>query len=163
AGQECDPSAGALLEPGQRLADPAGVDVNLGEPDRPGRVAPLRLGALRQDAPNHLVGGPTDGRYRGDAQPLVDLGAAGVVDPGDHGADTERLPGHARCDDVGVVAAGHRHQRLGVLDTRGGHDLAVEAGPGGGRAAEVGAWAAGGVRVLIDQGHRVTAVVEYAR
>src|ERR687894_621761 len=43
---------------------------------------PVRLGAGRQQPAEDLVGGPADGGDGGDAQPLVDLGPAGVVDPG---------------------------------------------------------------------------------
>src|SRR3712207_7448813 len=38
------------------------------------RVAEVRLGAGRQQAAQHLVGGPLDRGHRGDAEPLVDLG-----------------------------------------------------------------------------------------
>ena len=87
------------------------------------RTVPLgsrhsRLGAVRQQPAQHLVGGPADRRHRGDAQPLVDLGAARVVDPGHDVVDAERLAGHPGGDDVGVVAAADRGERLRLLDAR---------------------------------------------
>ena len=84
----------------------------------PGRVAPLRLGAVGQQPAQHLVGGPAHGRDGGDAEPLVDLGPAGVVDPGHDVLDAERLAGDPRGDDVGVVAAADRGERVGSLDPR---------------------------------------------
>ena len=51
------------------------------------------------------VGGPRHGGHGRDAEPLVDLGALGVVDAGDDVLDAELLAGHPGGDDVGVVAA----------------------------------------------------------
>ena len=98
--------------------------------DRPARVAPLARGALGQQPAQHLVGGPAHGRHGGDAQPLVDLGAPRVVDPGDDVLDAERLPGHPRGDDVGVVAAAHRGEGLGLLDAGLEQGVLVEADAG---------------------------------
>src|SRR6478609_6934449 len=104
-GEEGDPGPGGLLQPAHPLADPGGVHVHLGQPHGATGVAPLRLRAVRQQPPQHLVGRPPDRGHRGDAEPLVDLGPARVVDPGHHVVDAERLAGHPGRDDVGVVAA----------------------------------------------------------
>ena len=74
-------------------ADPGAVDVHLHQPDRARRVAPLRLGAGRQQPAQHLVGRPAHRGHGRDAQPLVHLGAARVVDPGDHVVARRRSPG----------------------------------------------------------------------
>src|SRR6266498_3887308 len=61
----------------------AGDDVHHGA----GRVAPERFRAFRQQPAQHLVRRPAHRRDGGDAEPLVYLGAAGVVNPGND-------PGH---------------------------------------------------------------------
>ena len=110
-------------------AHPGPVDVHLHQPDRPRRVAPLRLRAGRQQPAQHLVGRPAHGGHGGDAEPLVHLGPAGVVDPGDHVLDAEGLPDHPGGEDVGVVAGGDRGEPLGLLDAGLQQHLAVEAHP----------------------------------
>ena len=114
------------------------------------------------DPAQHLVGGPLHGRHRRDAEPLVDLGAAGVVDPGHDLLDAEGLAGDPRGDDVGVVTAGHGRERVrpadaGLLQHRlveavAGHPVAVEARP---EPAE-------GVGLAVDDRHRVVPVLEAA-
>ena len=94
---------------------------DLVDPDGAGGVAEVGLGADRQQPAQHLVGGPLHGRDGGDAEPLVDLGAPGVVDPGHDLLDAEGLAGDARGDDVGVVAAGDRgeaRRRAGCRPSR---------------------------------------------
>ena len=71
-----------------------------------------------QQAAQHLVGGPRDDRDGRDAEPLVDHGPAGVVDPGDDALDPEVLPGDAGGEDVRVVAARHRGDGAGPVDAR---------------------------------------------
>ena len=84
--------------------------------EAPGGVGPLADVLVGQQAAPDLVDGPRHGGHGGDAQPLVDLGPAGVVDAGHDVGDLVGLPGDARGEDVGVVAAGHRGQgvRLGA-------------------------------------------------
>ena len=77
-----DPAAGLLLELHGALADPGLGDRHLVDADRAGRVAEVGLGAGGQQPAQHLVGGPLHRRDGGDAEPLVDLGAARVVDAG---------------------------------------------------------------------------------
>ena len=106
----------------------------------PGRVAPLgRLGCRRVSTSQHPVGGPRHGGDGRDAEALVDLGALGVVDAGDDPLDAERLAGHPRGDDVGVVAGGHRGERVGPLDARPEQHVAVEAHAESRSPGEVGA------------------------
>ena len=104
-----------LLQRLHLLADPAGRG-HLGQHHRARRVAPQRLGALGQQLPQHLVGGPADRGHGGDAEPLVHLGPARVVDAGRHPRHAERLPGHPGRDDVGVVAAADRREGVRALD-----------------------------------------------
>ena len=115
-----DPGAGRLLELGERPADPGlGARGTSATHDRAGRVAPSSGSApCGQQPAQHLVGGPAHGGDGGDAEPLVDLGAARVVDAGHDVLDAERLAGHPGGDDVGVVAAGDRGEGVGVARCR---------------------------------------------
>ena len=63
----------------------------------------------------------------GDVQSLVDLGAPGVVDPGDHLRDVVVLAGDPGRDDVRIVPVGDGHERIRLLDPRLLQHLAVEA------------------------------------
>ena len=76
----------------------------------------LRL--ARQQPAQHLIGGPRDGRDRGDAEALVDQRAPRVVDPGDHVLDAVGLAGDPGAEDVGVVAVGHRREGSGLARSR---------------------------------------------
>ena len=67
-------------------------------------------GALGEQPAQHLVGGPAHGGHGGDAEPLVDLGAARVVDARHDVLDAERLARDARGEDVGVVTAARRRR-----------------------------------------------------
>src|SRR3954470_10326962 len=78
-----DPGLAGGLEVDGAATDPAGRGRHLVDPDRAGRVAEVGLGADRQESTQHLVGGPLHRRDGGDAETLVDLGPAGVVDAGD--------------------------------------------------------------------------------
>src|SRR5690606_7723754 len=69
------------------LADPAAVDEHLDQADLAGRVAPDRLAALGQEPAQYLADRPANGGHRRDAQPLVDGGAALVVDARDDVVD----------------------------------------------------------------------------
>jgi hypothetical protein len=105
-----------------------------------------------------LLGGPPGGGHRGDVQPLVDLGPAGVVDPGDDLLHVVVLPGHPRRDDVGVVAVGHGHERAvlgGLLDPGFLQDVAVEPDPYHGLGLESGRQPVEGLGPLVDDCHRV--------
>ena len=116
-----------------------------------------------QDPAQHLVGGPLDGRHGGDAEPLVDLGAPGVVDAGHDLLDAEGLAGHPRGDDVGVVAAGDRRERVRPTDAGLLQDLLVEAVAGHPVAVEARAEPSEGVGLAVDHRHRVVPVLEAAR
>ena len=74
-----------------------------------------------------LLGGPQRRRHRRDAQLHVDVGALGVVDARDHVLDPVVVARDARAQDVGVVAAGHRRQRVGPAGVGLEEDVAVEA------------------------------------
>ena len=65
---ERHPGAGRVLDLVDRAADPGAVDVDLHQPHRARRVAPLRLGAGRQQPAEHLVGGPAHRGHGGDAR-----------------------------------------------------------------------------------------------
>ena len=153
---------GLLLELDRAVADPGLGDRDLVDPDGAGGVAEVGLGAGRQDPPQHLVGGPLDRRDGGDAEPLVDLGAAGVVDARDDLLDPEGLAGHPRGDDVGVVAAAHGGEGVGPLDAGLGQDGLVEAVAGHLGAVEGRAEPTEGVGVAVDDADGVVAVLEAA-
>ena len=150
----------ASLEPGGALAEPRLAEVHLGEDDGAAGIAVLVLGAEREDPAQDLPGGPGDGGDRGDAQALVDLGAAGVVDAGDDLLDAVGLAGDARREDVAVVAAADRGEGLRARDAGGLEGLAVEADAGDGLAGELRAERAEGLGVLVDDGDRVAELVE---
>ena len=86
----------------------------------------VRLLVARQEPPEHLVGGPGDGRDGRDAEPLVDQCAARVVDACDDTLDAEVLARDPRRQDVRVVAARHRGDGVGMVDARRREVLAVE-------------------------------------
>ncbi len=117
----------------------------------------------RQQPAQHLVGGPAHGRDGGDAQALVDLGAARVVDPGRDVLDAEHLPGHPGGDDVGVVAAADRGEGARLLDAGLAQGVLVEADTGHPPTGEAGAQTSEGRRVLVDDGDRVTSLFEGLR
>src|SRR5690606_2142210 len=135
-------------------ADPAGVEAHLGQDHRAGRVTPQRLGAVRHEPPQDLIGGPPHGGDGRDPQPLVDLGPAGVVDTGDHVVDAEHLPRHPRGDDVGVVAAADGDEGGGRLDARLDENVAVEPYAGDPASLEARAEPAKGLWAPVDAGDR---------
>ena len=122
----------------------------------PAGVAPYAVRALGQQPPEHLVGGPPDGRDGRDAEPGVDLGAARVVDAGDDVLDAEGLAGYPRRDDVGVVATGHCGEGVGLLDTGLDQRVPVEADAGDLTAPEARPEPPKRAGVLVDDRHRVT-------
>ncbi len=118
--EPCDgrqPEAPRLVEGRELLAAPGGRDPVLDEDDLPARVHPV-VGLLFgwEQAAQHLVGRPADGRDRRDAEPLVDQRTPGVVDAGDDALDAEVLAGDAGREDVGVVTARDRGDGFGSLD-----------------------------------------------
>ena len=92
----------------------------------------------------------------GDVQPLVDLGPAWVVDPGDHLGDVEVLPGHPSGHDVRVVAVGHGDERVRLLDARVLQDVPVEPDADDGPGVEPRGQAVERLPALVDDGHRVS-------
>ena len=118
-------------------------------------VAPVRGDLVGDQHPHHLVGGPLDGGHGGDAEALVDLGPAGVVDAGHHHRGLELLPGQTGGHDVGVVAAGHGRERLGPLDPGRPQHVLVEPVALDLLALEAVAQRPEGVGVLVDHRDRV--------
>ena len=118
-GEERHANAGSLLDAADPVADPPGVQVQLGQHQASGGFAVVAgKMLLRKDPAEHLVGAPADGRHGGDAQPLVNFGAAGIVDPRHHVRHMEGLAGHAGGQDVGVVAAGDSGEGVGLCPRR---------------------------------------------
>ena len=153
----------ASLELDQPAADPGRVVRDLGERDVPGGVAPLGVRALGQQPAQHLVGGPLDGGDRRDAEPLVDLGPPGVVDPGDDVLDAEGLAGDPGGDDVGVVAAadgGEAPARSMPASTRVSRSKPT---PATCLPAKVGPSRRNACLVLVDDRDRVAEVLEAVR
>ena len=135
----------------------AAVDVHLGRrgPCRTGRATRGSAPAGQQPA-QHLVGGPPHGGDGRDAEPLVDLGPAGVVDPGDDVVDAERLAGHPRGEDVGVVAAGDRGEGVGLARSRPRRRISrSKPTPVTVPPVKLGPEPAEGVGLLVDDGDRV--------
>src|SRR4051812_428811 len=162
-GEERDPGPRGLLQPAHPLADPGVVNMPLGQPHRATGVTPLRLRAVRQQPAQHLVGRPSDCGHRGDAEPLVDLGPARVVDPGHHVVDAERLAGHPGRDDVGVVAAADGGERLRLLDPGLAQGVPVEADAGDAATGEPGTQPPEGRLVRVDHRHRVPLALQDQR
>src|SRR6478609_902141 len=158
-----DAAVGLELELDGPVTDPRLGRRDLVDPDGAGGVAEVGLRAGREQSAEHLVSGPLDRRDRGDAEPLVDLGAARVVDPGDDGLDPEALAGDPRGDDVGVVTARHGGERVGTAYAGLLQDLLVEALAGDLVTVEARAQAPEGVGVAVDDRHGVVAVLEAAR
>ena len=96
---------------GETLATPGDGQHALDKTDRSGRVGPLRDGAGREELADHLLGRPGDRRDRRNAEPLIDLGTARIVDTGHDRRDLVGLPCDARGEDVRVVAARYRRER----------------------------------------------------
>ena len=144
------------------VSDPLLRNHHVVDADGAGGVAEVGLGTGRQDPAQHLVGRPLDRRDRRDAEPLVDLGAAGVVDPGHDLLDAERLARHPRRDDVGVVTAGDRGERVGPPDAGLLEHGLVEAVAGDAVAVEVRPEPPEGVGLAVDDRHRVVPVLQTA-
>ena len=102
-----------LLHVGQPAAGPALGQRPLDQDQLAGGVGPLPGDQLGEEPAADLVDGPGDGGHGGDAEALVDLGPAGVVDAGHHPGDLVGLPGDPHGQDVGVVAAGDGGQGVG--------------------------------------------------
>src|SRR6266498_706391 len=123
-------------------------------------VLPVGGDLVGDQEAHHLVGGPFHGRHGGDAEALVDLGAARVVDAGDHRRHLELLPGQPRGDDVGVVAVGHRRERSRPLDPGLAQHVLVEPVAVHLRALEVEAQHPERDFALVDDGDRMAAPFE---
>ena len=163
-GQIRDPDAGRLLDRGDRVPDPVRVEVDFGE-HQPARGLPEVAGDVLfgQDPAQHLVGAPAHRGDRGDAEALVDFGAARVVDPGHHVGHVEGLARHPGGQDVGVVAAGHGREGIGLLDAGLLQRVPVKADAGDLPAGEARAEPPEGAVVLVDDGHRMAGVLQRVR
>ena len=126
------------------------VQRHLRQHDPAAGVGVLGHRALGEQPAEHLVGGPAHRGDRGDAEPLVDLGATGVVDAGDHVLDAEGLAGDPRGEDVGVVAVADGGEGVGGLDPGLGQGVAVEPDAGDTLSLEGRAEAAERRAVLVD-------------
>ena len=139
-GQVGDPDAGRLLDEVTGWPIQPAFRSTSASTSRPegSRKSPARCCSGRMPA-QHLVGAPAHRRDRGDAEALVDLGAARIVDPGDHMGDVEGLAGHPGGQDVGVVAAGDGGEGVGLLDAGLLERVPVKADAGDLAAGETGA------------------------
>jgi hypothetical protein len=160
AGEERHPGTGAHLELRDRGTDPVEGGRQDIDTHPAGRVPVSRLRAVRQQSPEELVGGPSDADDGRDAEPFVDLCAAGVVDPGHHGLDAERLPGDSRGDDVGVVTAADRGEGVGTFDAGRDEYRAVETEPGDPLTGEGRAETPERLGVGVDHGDGMAALLE---
>jgi hypothetical protein len=147
-----------------RMAHPFRVEFEFGQHEAAGGVAEVSGEVLfGKDAAQDLVGAPAHRGHRGDAQPLVNLGAAGIVDAGHDVRHVECLARHPGRQDIGVVAAGHRRKGIGVCNACLLQGVAVKADAGDFPAGEARAEAAEGAVVLVDDGHRVAGILERVR
>src|SRR6202042_612873 len=121
---------------------------------------PEWLSALREQLAEHLVSGPADRGHGGDAEPLVDLGPARVVDPRGYPVHAERLAGHPGGDDVGVVTAADRGEGVRALDARLDKHGPVKAHAGNTIALERRAKPAECLRVPVDDRDGVVPVLQ---
>jgi hypothetical protein len=80
-----------------------------------------------------LLNGPRHGGYRRDAEALVDLGTAGIVDASYYVLYREVLSSDASTQDVGVVTVGHCGQGIGVFGTGFDKGLTIKARTHNGR------------------------------
>jgi hypothetical protein len=111
------------------VTDPRLRDGDLGEHDLARGVGELWDVPLGQQAPQHLVAGPLHRRHGGDAEALVDLGAARVVDARDDVLDAEGLARDPRGEDVGVVTAGDGGEGIGLSIRASRRVSAIETDP----------------------------------
>ena len=149
-------TAGGRLQGGDPVADPVLVQRQLGDADVAGRVAPLGGLGLAGQHVEQPVGRPRHGGHRRDAEALVDRRALGVVDAGHDALHAERLAGHPRRDDVGVVARRDRGERSCLLDACPQQHVAVEPHAEHALTRELGGEAVKCRAVAIDDGHVVT-------
>ena len=136
AGHGHDASAGAGAERVDPRAHPRLRRVERHEGHRAGLVPPHDGAGAAGEELDEAPGRPRHRGDRGDAQAFVDLGAARVVDAGDHPLHAEALPRDTGGDDVGVVAGGHGGEGVRARDAGLLEDPAVEAHAGEGAAAE---------------------------
>ena len=118
------------------------------------------LGAVVEQHQLDLLHAPLRGGDGGDVEPLVDLGAPRVVDPGDDLGHVVVLERDPRRHDVGVVPRAHRDERVGVLDARVLEGVAVEPETHHGLRVEARWELLEGRRVLVDDRDLVAAVRE---
>src|SRR5690349_10593784 len=163
AHQVRDAGSGGVLDGLHRPADPGRMQRDLHDRDLGGRVAPDLDLLLGDQVAQHPIGRPAHRGHGRDAQPLVHLGPLGVVDARDDSFDAKRLSRHPGRDDVGVVARGHRGERVGPFDAGVDEHVAVEAHAGDRVAGELAAEAAERVRVDVDHGNRMSAMLEALR
>ena len=155
-GEVGEPAARGRLDVGHPPADPARRHRHLGDDDLARRVGELGHVALGEQSAQHLVAGPLHRGDGGDAEALVDLGAARVVDARHDVLDAVLLARDAGGEDVRVVAARDGGEGVGVVDAGGPQGVAVEADPGDGAPLERGAEATERGLVLVDDGDLVT-------
>ena len=153
-------ASGGLLHLLDGPTDPCSINMHLHEAYRARRVSPLRFRTARQQPPQYLICGPTYGGDGRDAEPLVDLGAAGVIDPSHDIVDTKGFAYDASRQDVGVVTTGHRSKAVGVLDTGLEKHLAIKADTPHGLARKVRAEAAEGLGVEVDHRDSVATLLQ---
>src|SRR3990170_4391648 len=120
-----------------------------------GRQRLLDLLARVAEHHHHLLDPPPCRGHGGDVQALVDVGASGVVDPGDHLGYVVVLARDPGGHDVRVVSARDGEEGVGLLDTCLLEDLPVEPEPDDLLGLEAGGETVERGRVLVDHGHLV--------
>ncbi len=149
-GDEGHAGAGVQLHSTDELPDPGWPNVHLGQCHGPAGIPVLVLGTHRDHPAHDLAGGPGDGGDGGDAESLIDLGTAGIVDPGHDALNPVGLPCDSGGQDVAVITAAHRREGMCALNSGALKGLAVESDPGHRDPAEISGKPPEGLRVLID-------------
>lgn len=151
------------LDVGDGMSVPTRMRRHLGQEHLTARIAVLLEATLWQQATHDLSRRPRHGGDSGNAEALVDLGAARVIDAGDHVLDAVGLASDASREDVGVVSATYRRESVGALDPRILESFAIEADALDRRAGESGTQSAKRLRILVDDRDGMTGIVETVR
>ena len=105
-----DPRTAMGLDGAEAFPAPCLWELAFDEVDRPRRIRPVRRASIVEELAQDLLNRPGHRRHRRDAEALVDLGAARIVDTSDNDRDAIGIPCDPGRKDVRVVPARHRHK-----------------------------------------------------
>jgi hypothetical protein len=151
------------IERGDRLADEVRRDLDAHPEQVAGREGLLDLLAGVREHEDHLLHAPARGGDRRDVQALVDVCPHRVVDARDHLGDVVGLARDPGRQDVGVVPARDRQERIRLLDAGVLEHVPVEPEPHDRSGLEPRRQAGERRGVLVDHGDLVTGLRELLR